>query len=146
MSAAPGTDPPSGTVRERSTRQFRAVRDELGRSSDFRSAQDIHAAVRASGSSVGLATVYRALQTLVDTQQADMLRGEGGEARYRACGQSHHHHLVCRSCGTTVEVSGPAVERWADDTAAQHGFSDVSHTLELFGTCSACQGRTRAQG
>lgn len=145
MSAAPGTDTPSGTVRERSTRQFRAVRDELGRSSDFRSAQDIHAAVRASGSSVGLATVYRALQTLVDTQQADMLRGENGEARYRACGESHHHHLVCRSCGTTVEVRGPAVERWADDTAAQHGFSDVSHTLELFGTCSTCRGRTPAQ-
>ncbi|GAA1435053.1 Fur family transcriptional regulator [Mycobacterium cookii] len=146
MNAAPGTDTPSGTVRERSTRQFRAVRDELGRSNDFRSARDIHAAVRAGGSPVGLATVYRALQTLVDTQQADVLRGEGGEARYRACGESHHHHLVCRSCGATAEVSGPAVEQWADDIAAQHGFSDVSHTLELFGTCSTCRGRTPAQG
>ena len=45
---------------------------------------------------------------------------------------------------TTVSVAldrGVEVvpHRWADDTAAQHGFSDVSHTLELFGTCSACR-------
>ena len=128
-------------MRERSTRQFQAVRDELAKSQDFRSAQDIHAAIRAAGTSVGLATVYRALQTLVDAGSADVLRTDAGEAAYRACGASHHHHLVCRSCGRTVEVRGPAVETWADDMAAQHGYAEVSHSLELFGICSACQGR-----
>ena len=43
--------------------------------------------------------------------------------------------LVCRECGRTVEVAGPAVERWADAVAGQHGFRDISHTIELFGTC-----------
>ena len=48
----------------------------------------------------------------------------------------HHHHLVCRECGKTVEVEGPAVvESWAARVAAEHGYSDVSHTLEIFGTC-----------
>lgn len=134
---------PNRTVRERSTRQFQAVKDELAKSPDFRSAQDIHAAMRASGASVGLATVYRALQTLVKTGTADVLRTDAGEAVYRECGSTHHHHLVCRSCGKTVEVRGPAVETWADDMAAQHGFADVSHTLELFGICSACQAGRR---
>ena len=133
--------PPNPAVRERSTRQFHAVRHELSRSRDFRSAQDIHAALRATGASVGLATVYRALQTLVDAGTADVLRTAAGEAVYRECGSTHHHHLVCRSCGKTVEVQGPAVETWADEMATQHGFADVSHTLELFGICSACQAR-----
>jgi Fur family ferric uptake transcriptional regulator len=140
--SAPST-PTNPTVRERSTRQFQAVRSELAKSDDFRSAQDIHAAMRASGASAGLATVYRALQSLVDSGVADVLRTTAGEAAYRACGAAHHHHLVCRSCGKTVEVQGPAVERWADEVADAHGFTDVRHTVELFGTCPACQVRLR---
>jgi len=133
--------PAPRAVRERSTRQFQAVRSELAKSDDFRSAQDIHAAMRASGVSAGLATVYRALQSLVDSGLADVLRRPGGEAAYRVCGAAHHHHLVCRSCGRTVEVQGPAVERWADEVANSHGFTDVSHTVELSGTCTPCQRR-----
>lgn len=129
-------------VRARSTRQFQAVLDELDRSTDFRSAQDIHAAMRESDAPAGLATVYRALQSLVGSGRADVLRTDAGESLYRACGQTHHHHLVCRGCGRTVEVQGPAVERWADQMADEHGFTDVNHTVELFGTCAACRGRS----
>jgi Fur family transcriptional regulator, ferric uptake regulator len=129
-------------VRARSTRQFQAVLAELAKSDDFRSAQDIYAAIRASGASVGLATIYRALQSLVESGRADVLRTDTGEAAFRACGESHHHHLVCRSCGKAVEVQGPAVERWADEIAKKHGFTEVSHTVELFGTCTPCQGRS----
>jgi Fur family ferric uptake transcriptional regulator len=67
------------------------------------------------------------------------MRRPDGEQLYRRCGrEQHHHHLVCRSCGRTVEVAGPAVERWAERQAAEHGFTDVAHTLEIFGTCAAC--------
>jgi Fur family transcriptional regulator, ferric uptake regulator len=128
-------------ARERTTRPFRSVVDELSRSADFRSAQEIHAAIRAGGTSVGLATVYRALQSLVDSGRADVLKTDSGESSYRSCSPTHHHHLVCRWCGRAVEVQGPAVERWADATASEHGFSDVSHTLELFGTCADCAAR-----
>lgn len=128
-------------ARERSTRPFQMVVDELSKSSDFRSAQDIHGALRSGGSAVGLATVYRALQSLVDADRADVVKTDSGESVYRSCSQTHHHHLVCRWCGRTVEVQGPAVERWADSVANGHGYSDVSHTLELFGTCAACATR-----
>ena len=50
----------------------------------------------------------------------------------------HHHHLVCRHCGFTVEVDGPEVERWSHEVADTHGFDDVSHTVEIFGTCRDC--------
>ena len=107
---------------------------------EFRSAQELHALLREAGEKVGLATVYRTLQQMAADGSIDMLRTAEGESVYRACkDDAHHHHLVCRTCGATVEVTGPAVEAWADAVAAEHGFTDVSHTLEVFGTCPRCR-------
>lgn len=125
----------------RPTKQRRAVAAALDAFDDFRSAQEIHALLRERGESVGLSTVYRTLQTLAEADEIDSLRTENGESIYRRCSATHHHHLVCRSCGATVEVEGPAVERWTSAIASEHGYTDVSHTLELFGTCRECAGR-----
>ncbi len=123
----------------RSTRQRAAVSSVLDEQDEFRTAQEIHAALRQAGEAVGLTTVYRTLQALADSEEVDVLRNADGENAYRRCSKGHHHHLVCRECGRTVEVEGPAVERWADKVAAEHGYTDVSHTLEIFGTCSDCR-------
>ncbi|WP_067432734.1 Fur family transcriptional regulator [Nocardioides jensenii] len=122
----------------RPTKQRLAVANVLSTFNDFRSAQEIHSLLDASGEKVGLATVYRTLQMLADSGEVDVLRTEDGEAAYRHCSDSHHHHLVCRSCGATVEVEGPTVERWTKAIAAEHGYADISHTLEIFGTCASC--------
>ncbi len=124
----------------RPTRQRAAVEAVLADIDDFLSAQDLHARLRTQGHSVGLATVYRTLQSMATDGDVDMMRTGDGEAVYRRCSSgSHHHHLVCRSCGRTVEVEGPTVERWADKIGAENDFSDVVHTLEIVGTCSDCQ-------
>ena len=122
----------------RLTRQRQAVADVLESSDEFRSAQEIHAALRQHGNTIGLATVYRTLQLLAEHDEVDVIRSAEGEAGYRRCSDSHHHHLVCRSCGATVEVEGPAVERWTRAIAAEHGYAEVSHTLEIFGLCPRC--------
>jgi Fur family ferric uptake transcriptional regulator len=114
-----------------------AVLDDL---EQFRSAQEIHAELARRGDSVGLSTVYRALSALAADEDIDTLLRDDGETLYRRCrGETHHHHLVCRSCGATVEVDGPAVETWADTLAADHGYDEVSHTLEIFGRCADCR-------
>jgi Fur family ferric uptake transcriptional regulator len=130
------TSTESGTLRP--TRQRKAVAAVLEECSEFRTAQQVHEALRAAGDNVGLSTVYRALQAMADVGEIDVLRSDAGEASYRKCSDSHHHHLVCRSCGRTVEVEGPTVEKWTRAVAGEHGFTDVSHTLEIFGTCSDC--------
>jgi Fur family ferric uptake transcriptional regulator len=123
----------------RSTRQRTAVADLLERVDGFKSAQDLHDLLRHDGASVGLTTVYRHLQALADAGQVDVLRTDDGEAVYRRCPTAeHHHHLVCRTCGRSVEIDGPQVEAWAADVAAQHGFTSVTHTVEVFGTCTGC--------
>jgi Fur family ferric uptake transcriptional regulator len=130
------TEPSGGP---RATPQRQAVLDALDGLEDFRSAQEVHELLATQGSGIGLATVYRTLALYAGHGLVDVLRREDGEAIYRRCSDTHHHHLVCRSCGATVEVEGPAVERWTSAIADQHGFSDLSHTLEIVGTCADCR-------
>lgn len=129
----------------RSTRQGDAVVEALAEAEAFSSAQELHARLKAGGHPVGLATVYRHLQVLSERGQVDVVRTEDGESLYRSCAASHHHHhLVCRHCGRTVEVVAAGVERWAGKVAAAEGFTDVEHTLEIYGTCSSCARKRRA--
>ncbi len=124
---------------QRETRQKRALAAVLDEAEAFRSAQDLYAELRARGQTVGLTTVYNQLRALAEAGQLDTLRTEEGETLYRRCGSAHHHHhLVCRRCGATVEVEGPEVERWADRVAGRHGFVDITHTVEIAGTCAEC--------
>jgi Fur family transcriptional regulator, ferric uptake regulator len=137
MTTTNRTPPATGTAR-RSTKQRAAVAELLDDLDEFRSAQDLHEELRKRGEGIGLTTVYRTLQSLADAGEVDVLRTDTGEAIYRRCSRHHHHHLVCRVCGRTVEVEGPAVEKWADRVAEENGFSEVSHTVEIFGTCAGC--------
>ena len=123
----------------RNTKQRSAVSAVLADAEGFNSAQDLHALLRERGERVGLTTVYRTLQSLADAGEVDVLRTSDGESVYRRCSTGeHHHHLVCRVCGKAVEVEGPAVEKWAEAIAAEHGYVSVAHTVEIFGTCAEC--------
>lgn len=117
------------------------MRDALSSAGGFRSAQDVYAALRGQGEAVGLSTVYRHLQSLADDGLVDVIHTPEGETTYRYCGEpgtTHHHHLVCRGCGRAEEIEGPAIETWAASVARKHGYADVDHTVELFGTCANC--------
>jgi Fur family ferric uptake transcriptional regulator len=130
-------------ARRRSTRQGAAIDEVLSAARGFLTAQALYDELRDRGASVGLTTVYRHLRRLADDGAVDVVVRPDGEAAYRRCGpaasgepeQQHHHHLVCRTCGFSVEIEGPEVELWAQRVAMDAGFSDVSHTLEIFGEC-----------
>jgi Fur family ferric uptake transcriptional regulator len=129
----------------RSTRQRAAITALLEDIDDFRSAQELHDELRRRGQGIGLTTVYRTLQSLSAAGGVDTLRTDTGESVYRRCSAHHHHHLVCRGCGLTIEVDGGEAEAWATEVAGAHGFSDVNHTIEIFGTCTDCTGKPSAQ-
>jgi Fur family transcriptional regulator, ferric uptake regulator len=123
----------------RTTPQRVAILNALSAAEAFLTAQEIHDRLRADGKRVGLATVYRTLQALASTGVLDVLRNDDGEAIYRRCATpDHHHHLVCRSCGQSVEIASDAVETWADRTARRNGYTSVTHTVEVYGLCRGC--------
>ena len=131
---------PLGARRVRATRQGAAVDGVLRTADGFRTAHDLYDELRRRGESVGLTTVYRHLKVLADAGEIDVVHRPDGEAQYRLCavadaGDEHHHHLVCRECGRSVEVEGPEVEAWAERVAKAAGYSDITHTVEVFGRC-----------
>src|SRR5690606_23898868 len=124
---------------KRNTWQREAVRAELAEAHGFVSAQELHRRLKDDGSTIGLATVYRALASLADGGDADLIQSPEGENLFRSCVTTgHHHHLVCRSCGDTRELAAVVVEEWANRVGSEHGFTDIEHVVDLFGLCETC--------
>ena len=125
--------------RTRNTWQKRAIDEILDRSPDFLSAQQVHQSVAESGRTVSLATVYRVLQAQVEDGAVDILALDDGQTLFRKCETTgHHHHLVCRNCRSTEEIEAPKVEHWADHVGADFGYTEINHTLEIYGLCPQC--------
>ncbi|OMH24107.1 transcriptional repressor [Tersicoccus phoenicis] len=138
-SSSPAAASSAPRAPERNTRQRSAVSRALDDLDDFVSTQELHRILTDAGERVSLATTYRVLQAMADDGRVDVLRGADGEAVYRRCeAPGHHHHLVCRVCGKAVEVQAPAIEAWAERVAVEHGFTDVEHTVEVYGLCPRC--------
>lgn len=125
---------------KRMTRQRKAMLEELAVQDGFRSAQQVHDDLSLKGTKVGLATVYRNLQDLADSSEIDSLRSIDGETLYRLCTvPSHHHHLICESCGWVEEIATDTLESWLREVSAENGFAEVRHSIEVFGLCGNCQ-------
>ena len=130
---------------QRNTWQRERVREALADAEGFVSAQALHASLRDDETKIGLATVYRALANLAQAGDADTLQSEEGEALYRACEtHGHHHHLICRRCGHTVEIEASPVEEWARSVAQANGFTEAEHAVEIFGLCADCTAKQAA--
>ena len=130
--------PTNSEIRQRNTRQKTAIVSILKAHPDFASAQQWHQLLREAGHEIGLSTVYRTLTALSELGEVDVVLREDGEALYRACSDVHHHHLVCRNCGSTVEIAAQEIEKWATSIATHYKFKDISHTVELSGLCKDC--------
>lgn len=128
------TNPPA----TRQTKQRQAVVAALAGQSGFKSAQQIHALLTANGERIGLSTVYRNLSLLADHGLIDVHLRQDGESVFKKCSERHHHHLVCRDCGKSVEISAEEVEQWTRAVAKRHNFRELAHSIELSGICGDC--------
>ena len=123
----------------RNTRQRRIIKATMEELGDFISAQDLHLILANRKEQVSLATTYRVLQSLANAGELDSVKGIEGETLYRHCRvKDHHHHLLCRRCGTAIELEAPALEDWALAMGKQHGFSELEHVVEVAGYCPDC--------
>ena len=127
----------------RRTWQQTAVEEALGADTSFVSAQELHRRMQDSDQQVGLATVYRVLNRLVSAGEVDALQTSEGETLFRACEVGHHHHLVCESCGATVDFSPPD-ESWMTEIIERHGFEPVRHVVDIYGRCRSCREKDRS--
>jgi Fur family transcriptional regulator, ferric uptake regulator len=113
--------------------------------------QEIVETLRARGSQVDQATVYRTLDLFAELGIVNKLKLGGRSAKYEIAGRSadHHHHLQCERCGglTCVPLDcDPLVERMAAAIENSHFFKVNSHSLEFFGLCGACRSNSKGGG
>jgi Fur family ferric uptake transcriptional regulator len=102
------------------------------------SAQDIHSELRNSEKSVGLATVYRSLDTLKLQGLIKALTLPNGETVYSVM-PADKHHLNCLNCGKSLPIDCCPIYDLGNQLAKQHTFQIYYHTLEFFGLCNHCQ-------
>ena len=124
--------------KRRVTKQRVAISEVLGDLDSFQTAQEIYDVMLHRGDDVSLTTVYRTLQTMQNEGAVDTILNDEGESLYRACSDDHHHHLVCRRCGLTIEISAKQVEQWTKNIASEHGFTQPDHMIEISGLCEKC--------
>jgi Fur family ferric uptake transcriptional regulator len=107
------------------------------------SAEDIHFLVKQRTPDVGLATVYRTLELLLDCDLVHRIDFGDGRQRYEVVtgpdAGHHHHHLICTRCGRILEVEEDLLEALEQRVALAYGFQVTNHQLKMFGTCRECR-------
>jgi Fur family ferric uptake transcriptional regulator len=123
----------------RRTKQREVIWQVLKRHKKFVSSQELHAILQQKGHAIGLATVYRTLKGLQSGGLVDVIRAPEGEMLFRVCADgTHHHHLVCVSCGDAVEFNSVDLENSLKKVARSKRFRLSAHEVEMFGQCERC--------
>jgi Fur family ferric uptake transcriptional regulator len=130
----------------KSTRQRSSIIDTFFGLDGHYTVEDLWARVRQEDPRVSVATVYRTMKLLSDCGLAHARNFGDGQTRYEAAvGRHHHDHLICTRCGLIVEFENDRIEQMQDAVARKHGFSVVSHKMELYGLCRDCQTAQKSQ-
>lgn len=111
-------------------------------------AEEIHGLAKETCPNVGLATVYRTLQVLVELQLADRISFDDGFVRYELGHlpgeeqeKHHHHHAICLGCGKVIPFKEDLLETLEQSLRERLGFVVTNHEVKLFGYCRSCQKR-----
>jgi Fur family ferric uptake transcriptional regulator len=127
----------------RNTRPRRAIAEklaELARQGDDFATDDLWRALQREDGRLGRATVFRAVDTLLDQGLLDRVEFADGVRRYRVCGgAAHHHHLTCTQCHRVVEVEVCLPPETLSAVASSADFALEGHSIELFGRCRTCR-------
>jgi len=124
------------------TRQRDRVAEIVLTSDDHLSVEQIRRRLEQHGDRVGLATIYRTLDLLLES---GLVRGHDfgqGFRRFEPVpGQADHEHLICVRCGRVTEFANERLERMLPIIADEYGFQPERHRVEVYGVCRECQRR-----
>jgi Fur family ferric uptake transcriptional regulator len=120
---------------ERNTRQRRTIREVVERAGRPLTTDEILGSAQATIPSLGRATVYRSIRTLLDEGWLTAVDVPGRSALYERAGKGHHHHFECSHCKRVYELDGCASEIRGELPA---GFVSTGHDVTIYGACAAC--------
>ncbi|MCH4190947.1 MAG: transcriptional repressor [Butyrivibrio sp.] len=110
-------------------------------------AEQIFDLVKADNPEIGLATVYRTIQVLLELHLIDRVNFDDGSERYEIVrmgtkgARHHHHHLICINCGKVFEFEEDMMEGLETEIEKKTGFHVIDHEVKLYGYCKECGGK-----
>lgn len=132
------------------TRQRLVVLEVLDKHRDIHmTAEDIYQLVKEECPDIGLATVYRTVQLLLEMQLVDRINLDDGCVRYEIGhlfgGETKHthHHLICKECGKVLSFNDDLLEELENHIEKLTGFRVSDHELKFYGQCKECAGKMR---
>jgi Fur family ferric uptake transcriptional regulator len=129
----------------KATRQRDLIVDAFFSAAGHLSVDELLEKAKQRDPTLGAATVYRTMKILTDAGLASARHFEGGQTRYEAALDRHHHdHLICTSCGNITEFENERIEELQDRVANEHEFMVTHHKLELYGLCRDCRAKETA--
>jgi len=123
------------TVMERNTRQRDAIRQVFEDTPRPLGPTEVLEYGRSHVSKLGIATVYRTINSLVESGWLVPVELPGEPPRYERSGSAHHHHFRCRLCSRVFEIHGCPGDL---QHLAPDGFRLESHEVVLYGLCNKC--------
>jgi Fur family ferric uptake transcriptional regulator len=118
----------------------RAVIDLLAQQDCCLTAQEIFDTLRVSDRRVGIASVYRVLELLTAEGFVQRIDLGSGIARYEPVHSgSHHHHLVCDTCGKVEAFEDSQLETAIHRLEETSGYAVAGHDVVLHGACGNCR-------
>jgi Fe2+ or Zn2+ uptake regulation protein len=121
------------------TKPRRAVLDIIARSERHLTPAEVYAKAKARYPHIGLTTVYRTLDLLVELGAIRRIHLPEGCHSYASAARAHEHHLVCTTCGRAESFADCDLDPLMDNLRARTGFAIEVHMLELMGICPDCQ-------
>jgi len=122
----------------RLTPQRIAIAHVLARAGRDSSVQELYSRLRRQHPYIGRATVFRALDVMVDCGLAQRLERPGHVSTYVWCEPGHHHHLICSTCRTVEDLDEKAVSPLAEAISRERGFRVDHARLDFYGQCRNC--------
>jgi Fur family transcriptional regulator, ferric uptake regulator len=123
----------------RLTEPRRAIARMIGAHRGHFTADDLLAASDRDRLGVGRATVFRSLDILTELGLIERLDLPTGDHTFVACEPTHHHHVVCSSCGRSTDVGDSGIATVLKEVGRRSGYRIESHRVEMFGLCPSCQ-------
>ena len=107
------------------------------------STDELHRLVKKRDPKIGFSTVYRTLKLFGECGLASEVSFHDGVARYEhQHNRRSHQHMVCTSCGGSVEFFSPEVDRLEQEIGRKHHYETTRHTFQIYGLCEDCRNST----
>jgi Fur family ferric uptake transcriptional regulator len=115
------------------------IYQELSHTKKPLSPQELYQSLVKKQKKIGLTSIYRSLE-LFESLGIVFKIVNGSSVKYKLCElEEHHHHIICKTCGSVVELNFCDISDWSKKVTESTGYQVIDHQLNFYGFCKNCK-------